>query len=52
MNLSYATLLELLQKLENESKLRLINNFGSRYIHITALDRQQVLNEYYTEIVR
>lgn len=52
MNLSYATLLELLQKLENENKLKLINNFGNRYIHLTALDRQQVLSEYYTEIVR
>lgn len=52
MNLSYATLLELLQKLENEKKLKLINNFGSRYIHIITRDRRQVLNEYYTEIVR
>lgn len=52
MNLSYATLLELLQKLENENKLKLINNFGSRYIHITTLDCDQVLNEYYTEIAR
>lgn len=52
MNLSYATLLELLQKLENEKKLKLINNFGSRYIHITSLDRDQVLNEYYTGIAR
>lgn len=52
MNLSYATLLELLQKLENEKRLNLFNNFGNRHIHITALDRQQVLDEYYTESVR
>ena len=52
MNLSYATLLELLQKLENENKLKLVNNFGSRYIHITTHDCSQVLNEYYTENVR
>lgn len=52
MNLSYASLLELLQRLENEKKLSLVNNFGNRYIHILALDRQQLLDEYYTKIVR
>lgn len=52
MNLSYTTLLELLQQLENQKHLRLINNFGSRYIHVNTLDEHLVLRNYYAEIVR
>lgn len=52
MNLSYATLLELLQQLENANKLTLVNNFGNRYIHMGAINPRNVLVEYYQEIAR
>lgn len=51
MNLTYSTLLELLQQLENLGKLKLINNFGSRYIHLLDVDADRVLRECYQENV-
>lgn len=52
MNLSYSTLLELLQQLENAGKLTLVNNFGSRYIHLHDENPDDVLHEYYWGDVR
>ena len=50
MNLSYSTLLEILQRLENSSRLLLINNFGNRYIQLKQISPEQVLAEYYQRI--
>lgn len=36
LNLSYASLLELLQKLENQGFINVINNFGNRHVDITT----------------
>lgn len=52
MRLSYSTLLELLQQLENSKKLSLVNNFGNRYIQINVANPQQVLKEYYQRMER
>ncbi len=50
MNLSYSTLLELLQQLENERRLRLINNFGNRYIELNNVDVNDLLATHYRKI--
>lgn len=47
MNLSYAVLLELLQQLENHSKLTLVNNFGNRYIQLQKSESDTILKKYY-----
>ena len=52
MNLSYTTLLEALQQLENESILSLVNNFGSRHIQIRQNDPDAVLLSYFQNISR
>ena len=39
MNLSYTTLLELLQQIENRKWISIVNNFGSRYIEIKRSNR-------------
>lgn len=52
MNLTYSTLLELLQQLENSGALKLINNFGNRYIHLLQTDAAQVLREHYQKDTR
>lgn len=52
MNLTYSTLLELLQQLENAGKLTLVNNFGNRYIHLHDNNPDAVLREYYRRDVR
>ena len=52
MNLSYSTLLELLQQLENAGKLKLVNNFGNRYIHLLDVDSDRVLRECFERDVR
>ena len=52
MNLSYSTLLELLQQLENFGALKLINNFGNRYIHLLQTDAAQVLREHFQKDAR
>lgn len=52
MSLSYSTLLELLQRLENSKKLILVNNFGSRYIQLNNIDTRELLENYYGGIAR
>ena len=52
MRLSYSSLLELLQRLENSGKLILVNNFGNRYIQVDDLETREVLENYYTEMAR
>jgi hypothetical protein len=52
MNLSYASLLEILQQLENMSKLTLVNNFGNRYIQLKNVPAMNVISDYYQKIVR
>lgn len=52
MNLTYSSLLEVLQLLENEGKLSIVNNFGYRYIQIDNLDTDNLLYEYYQRIAR
>ena len=52
MNLSYSTLLELLQQLENAGKLKLVNNFGNRYIHLLDVDSVRILGECFERDVR
>lgn len=49
MNLSYATLLELLQQLDNKKFITLINNFGNRYIHFNTVVENDFLKKYYSE---
>lgn len=46
-NLTYAVLLELLQKLENKKYIELYNNFGTRYIEIVQFDKDLILANYY-----
>jgi len=52
MNLSYATLLEALQQLENNSYISLFNNFGSRYIQVKQNDPTTILLNYFKNISR
>ena len=52
MNLSYSTLLELLQQLENNRYIRLVNNFGNRYIEIHDYTATDVLETHYHTIGR
>lgn len=52
MNLSYASLLEMLQQLENVSKISLVNNFGNRHIQIDQYDAESILTNYYQGIAR
>lgn len=47
MNLSYSTLLELLQQLENEHYLRLVNNFGNRYVEVNDINVNDLLMTHY-----
>ncbi len=47
MNLSYSSLISLLEQLENERYLRLINNFGNRHIEVNELDANAVLQNHY-----
>ena len=52
MNLTYTSLLEILQQLDNEKMLSLVNNFGNRFIQINETDTEQLLSDYYQSIVR
>ena len=52
MNLSFSSLLELLQRLENMGYLRLVNNFGNRYVEILERDADKILVEHYQRIGR
>lgn len=50
MNLSYSTLLEMLQQLENRKWISLVNNFGNRYIEVRPINATELLSDYYKEI--
>lgn len=50
MNLSYSTLLEILQQLENRKWISLVNNFGNRYIEVNPMNATELLMDYYREI--
>ena len=50
MNLSYSTLLEMLQQLENRKWISLVNNFGNRYTEVRSTDATELLTDYYREI--
>ncbi len=50
MNLSYSTLLELLQQIENHKWVSIVNNFGHRYIEIKRNDAAELFVEYYREV--
>lgn len=52
MNLSFSTLLELLQRLENNGHIRLVNNFGNRYIEVLHADAGKILEDHYHRIGR
>ena len=52
MNLSYAVLLELLQQLESEKYLKLVNNFGNKYIQLDVKDSGYILEQYFQENMR
>lgn len=52
MNLTFPVLLELLQRLENAGDVRLINNFGNRYIEMLEFDATSILEEHYQRIGR
>lgn len=47
MMLNYSSLIELLQRLENERYLRLTNNFGSRYIELNDTNVVDLLSYHY-----
>lgn len=49
MNLSYTTLLGLLQQLENDKEIMLVNNFGNRYIQIDPRSPLDILKKHYPE---
>ena len=52
MNLSSSALIEILQRLDNDQMLKLVNNFGSRYIELDSMDDSNMLNIYYQMIGR
>ena len=52
MNLSYSSLIEILQQLENEGRISLINNFGNRYIQLAKQDTRELLESYYQSALR
>lgn len=52
MNISFPVMLELLQRLENAGYLRLVNNFGSRYVEIFPIDAEGILADHYHRIGR
>ena len=52
MNMSYSTLIDVLQQLENNQYLRLVNNFGNRYIEVNNTDAEGILRAHYQMIGR
>lgn len=52
MNLSYSALLELLQQLDNKNYIRLVNNFGNRYIEVHDHSATEILEAHYHAIGR
>lgn len=49
-NLTFSSLLELLQRAENKSYLTLYNNFGSRYIELNEIDFNNILVPYFNHL--
>lgn len=49
-NLTFSTILELLQKAENNKYLTLYNNFGNRYIELSELDFDSLIESYYKHL--
>lgn len=48
MCLTYSILVEFLQRLENQNKITLINNFGNRLIQVNnCINANEILKEYY-----
>lgn len=52
LNISYATLIEMLQILENQGKVKLFNNFGNRHIEIPNNNYDDLLHDYFQMIGR
>lgn len=52
INLSYSSLLELLQIIENKGFIQLHNNFGNRYIEILQGDSDVVLQDFFNDLER
>ncbi len=52
MNLSYTTLIELLQKIENNGHIKLVNNFGNKYIEIFDVNSIELPSAHYLMIER
>lgn len=52
MRLSYSSLLETLQRLENSKKISLVNNYTSRHIEVDNIEPREVLEDYYISIAR
>ncbi len=50
MNLTFSSILELLQKAENKGYLTLFNNFGNRYIEINDIDFNNLLVSYFNHL--
>ncbi len=48
LSLTYSTLIEYLQRLENQNKVTLINNFGNRLVQVVdGFDEDTILKEYF-----
>jgi hypothetical protein len=47
MNLSYSALLEILMQLENKRYIRVVNNFGNRYIELNGITVNELLLAHY-----
>lgn len=51
-NISYASLMEILQVLENKNKIKLFNNFGNRHIEIFNASSDGIIHNFYQPIER
>ena len=50
MNISFATMMRLLQKAENKGYITLVNNFGNRYIEKGDVSSSELLKYYFGKI--
>jgi hypothetical protein len=51
-SITYSVLIEMLQTLENQGRLKLFNNFGNRHIELETPNTEMLLNEYFQSIGR
>lgn len=51
-SLTYSVLIEMLQTLENQGRLKLFNNFGNRHIELEVPNTEVLLHEYFQSIGR